>query len=424
MEAPKLSRFGESYEYIWQEIGIGIGFSSVRERSGELHAEIWASTDKPTPGGNQHIVWGSYNLSSITTRTKMAKELRLRAQRGTDTQWESMLEYACLETARLVREGEPCYDLSEGQPILEVEWLCWPILARNVVTSFFADGDSGKGWLALGVALGLVLGGEVIPGIKPRGQCKCLYLDWETDYSENSRRLEMLCRGLDIHVRPDGIKYRRMTRALADDLSAIRAIVDKEKIGLVVIDSAGPATGAELKESEPVVRFMAALRQIEATKMILGHVTKATAENRSNERGRMFGSIFFENLSRACWEIRSDTETNPSTIGFFHRKANMGPKQEPFAFTLKFDDINHSARFGRGSIEDSPTVAAHASVSTRMISALRAGQKSTKDLAEELGTDVATMRVTLNRAAFKGDIVQVSEGGGRGKESAWKLALN
>jgi hypothetical protein len=424
LNTPELQRTADSIEFLWRDTGIGIGFSGLREKAGELHGEIWIGTDKPQPNQNGHIVWGSFNLSSPRSRSGMAKDCQSRANIGTFTQWESMLEYACLEAAKVHREGEPCIDLSEGEADPVVKWLAAPILAQGYITSLFADGDSGKGFIALGIALSLALGGVVIPGVKPLCQGKTLYLDWETDAIENTRRVAMLCRGLGIHTRPDGILYRRMLRPLADDLIAVRRIVDRQGIDLVVIDSAALAAAGELRETDPTLRFHAALRHLDATPFVLGHVSKATADTKGNERGRMFGSIFFENLSRACWEVRSDTETNPVTIGFFHRKANMGPKSKPFAVSLCFDDVAHSATFKAANLEDSAKVAEHAPLSMRIAAELRRGARTTAELAEELDVKPGVMRVTLNRAFRKGVVTQLSSGsgqGGRGNSAAWGL---
>lgn len=423
-QMPELKRTADAVEFLWHDKGIAIGFSGLREKSGELHGEIWVGTDTPAPGHNGHIVWGAFNLSSARTRTDMAKNCQSRANLLTWPQWESMLEHACIETARLHREGEPALDLSVADAKNVVDYLAAPILPKGYITSLFADGDSGKGWIALGIALSLALGGEVIPGIKPLCQARTLYCDWETDYPENVRRVSMLCAGLGIHVRPDGMLYRRMLRPLADDINAVRRIVDTNKIDLVVIDSAALAAAGELRDTDPTLRFHAALRHLEATPFVLGHVSKATADGKSSDRGRMYGSVFFENLSRACWEVRSDTETNPVTIGFFHRKANMGPKSKPFAVTLCFDDVAHSATFRHGDINDSAKVAEHAPLSLRIAAELRRGARTTAELAEELDVKPGTMRATLSRALRAGVVVQLPSGsgqGGRGNSAAWGL---
>lgn len=431
MNEPTVNHYGDSWEYLWPDIGAAVGFASLRESRGELHGEIWVGLEAPTSnaGGknNGHLVWGSFNLSSPQTRSKMAVTCQSRSKRGTVDQWISMLEFACLNTAEQHRRGEPVFDLADAEAPTQVDYLITPLLPVGEVTSLVADGESGKSVAALGLALSLRLGGIVIPGLCPTRQVNTLYLDWETSVDEHRRRLQMLCTGLGIHARPSGIFYRHMTRALADDQVAVREIIDRQDIGFVIIDSAGPATGAELKESEPVIRLFGALRTFTPTKLLLGHLTKASASSGNSERGRMFGSVFFENLSRSVWEARSDSESDPIEIGFFHRKSNMGRKQKPFAVSLKFDDSQGAAVFKGMSVYDSPNIAEHAPLSVRMAAALRRGQLTTSELAEELGVSAATIRMTGRRSETVGAVRQltpVAGKGGRGKEAVWGLAAN
>lgn len=427
MNEPERRQYGDTWEYLWPDTGYAIGFSALRESKGELHGEIWVGTDRPADNRNGHVVWGSFNLSAPTSRAKMAVQLHSRTKHGTIDQWVSMLEYACLMTAEEFRQGEPVRDLSESPAVLAVDYLVHPILPAGEVTTIFADGESCKSVLALGLCLSLTLCAEVIPGLKPTRRLRSLYLDWETSYEENVRRQEMICRGLGLQERPPGVLYRHMTRALGDDLTAIRTSVDREHIGLVVVDSAAPATGAEAKDSDPTIRFMAALRALNAGKLVLGHVTKETAKARGADRGRMYGSVFYENLSRNCWELRAETETDPISVGFFHRKANMGRKVKPFAVTLRFDDVAHAVTFRRGDIEAAPAVAEHAPLSWRLAAALRRGPRSTADLAEDLGVSEASVRSTGRRGVLAGNLVQLTSSagkGGRGNSALWALAAS
>ncbi len=424
MIQPEIRTDGETWQYLWPDSGFAIGFDLVRERSDGLHAELWVGSLEGQQTGNGHLVWGTFNLSSPTARGRMATTL---SSRGTGRnlkagQWAEMLEYACVMTAQDFRRGEPILDLSEANPILTVQYLVEPLLPLGQTTTLSADGDSGKGWIALGIAMACRLGAGLPGGLKVTRQTNTLYLDWETSYDENVRRQEYIRQGFGVSIRPPGIFYRHMTRPLADDLGPIRDAISRRDIGLLVVDSAGPATGAELKESEPVIRFMAALRQLECTKLVLAHVSKETAKQRGSERGRTFGSVFYENLSRSVWEVRSETDDNPITLGFFHRKANMGRRARPFALSLAFDDVRHSASFSTGDINEAPSVAEHAPLSYRMLHALKRGQMNTEELAEELNATKNAINKAAKELSAKGRIIPI--GGikrGRGNATSWGL---
>ncbi len=427
MNQPKIDTDGETWQYVWPDTGMAIGFEALRERSDGLHGELWVAGDPHVNGNGPHIVWTTFNLSSATARSRMATQIASRpggrALKGGD--WLDMLEYACTMTAQDFRKGDQAIDLSEGQPILDLPYLVYPLLPERQPTILFADGESCKGWLALGMCISLRLGGEVVPGLKPTRQCNSLYLDWETDKDQNVRRQEYIYRGLDLHTRAPGVYYRRMLRPLADDLSKVRDLIERTHAELLVVDSIGLAAGSDIKESDPAMRFMAGIRALGITSLLLGHVSKAVAAQKGNDPGRVIGSTFYQLLARSAWELRADAETQPVIVGFYHRKANLGPRQKSFALKIAFEDQpDYRVRFQRCDLEESGIVAEKAPLPQRMAAALKRGSKPTSELAEQLGVSEATMRTTLNRASSKGVVVQLASQpgkGGKGRESLWGL---
>jgi hypothetical protein len=405
---PEVRREGDKWTLHWPDEPYAVSFDQLREHSDELYAEFSALAS-PAPAGKLGLIHrAKLNLSSTMTRERLAKFLTERTKQKNGF-WATALEQACWIVTDAFRLGEPFLDLADGQPCLEVKYLVYPILPDGQITALFADGDSGKGWIALAIALSLRLGQSLIPGLEPKGTCNTLYLDWETCYEENQRRLAMLSRGLGIE-RPRGIIYRKMNRRLADDIGVIKQWASRCQAGLVVIDSAGPATGGELKDSDPVNGFMGAVRGLTPSSvLILGHVSKETAKLKNGERGRMFGSVFYENLSRSCWEMRSNTEDNPIRCGLFHRKANLGTKHKPIGLAARFDDREHSVIYHRHDISETPDIAEHATAEQRIRWELRRGMVGTPELSERLGIPEATIRKTCGR------MPDVKNFGGTGK---------
>ncbi len=418
----EFKREGDWYLCLFHDRGLGVAFEMLRESGGELHGDITVHKLNPEGARGTHLHWAKLNLSSTQARETLAKKLEKdeRVQVPLEA-WRHIIEAACLTTAREYRKGEPILMLDDGEARLEVDYLVSPLIAAGHPTAIFADGDSGKGWIALLIALSLRLG-DILPGIvTPTRLAKTLYLDWETDYDENRRRLDLLCRGLGLSGRSDGIGYRRMFRPLADDISTIRAAIAREQYELVVIDSAALATGGDLRDSEHVIRFMSALGQLRpAASLVLGHVSKATADATGGNRGRMIGSVFYENLCRSVWEVRSDSGGNPITMGFFHRKANMGRKQKPFGLSLRFDDGRHLARFEATDIADVDKVAEHAPLSWRLEEALKRGAMHSDELAERLNVTESMIRTEVTRS--KGRIIRLNpDAKGRGSKALYGL---
>lgn len=430
MNEPELKTDGETWQYLWHDLGVAVGFELLRERSDGLHGELWVAGDPHLNGSAPHIVWGTFNLSSPTARGRMATQLASRdgGRHIKPGAWVELLEVACTRTAQEFRRGEPLVDLADGEATLELPYLVEPMLPDHQPTILFADGESGKGWIALGICLSLRLGGEVVPGMRALRQCNSLYLDWETDKDANIRRQEYICRGLGLHSRPSGIYYRRMYRPLADDISKVRDLIRRSNAELLVIDSIGlaaSASGGDIKDSDPAMRLMAAVRMLGITTLLLGHVSKAVAAQKGNDPGRVIGSTYYQLLARSAWELKSDAEQQPIIVGFYHRKANLGPRQRSFALKLVFEDAPiHRLRFERADLEDSDIVADRAPLGQRMVAALKRGSKPTSELAEELGVSQAEIRSTGGRLAAKANVVQLGTRpgkGGKGKESLWGL---
>ena len=377
-------RNGDTFTFTWPECRYKLVLDQIREHSDDTFAEITVLHDPAPAGTRGHIHWTKLNLISTVTREKLAKYLGERTQ-ARNGFWTSALEEVCSLTVEEFRKGESFVDLADGIAPKEVAYLLKPLLPLNETTALFADGDSCKGWIALAVGLSLSLQRVCLPGIAEPGRAsRVLYLDWESTYEENQRRLMMLSRGLQLQERPRGIVHRRMTRSLADDINLIRRWVSEHKIELVIFDSAIPATGGEAKETAPVAALNQALRLLPCTRLVLGHVSKATAAT-TGQRGRMYGNVMYENLARSVWEVRSDTEVLPYQIGLFHTKVNMGMKAKPFGVLLQFNDAMGSAWFEGASLADMPTVAEHMKPSTRIRQLLlRFGELTSEQLQQRL----------------------------------------
>lgn len=415
---PEFRREGDWFLFTWPEAGYGIGFDQLYESSGDLHAEITVQALVPVDG-KAHVTWEKLNLSSGQTRKRLAD--RLREQTGCGD-WPAMLEYACVMTGREYRRGEPVVNLDEIDAPPQVVYLMSKLLPLGEPTLMVADGDSCKSFLALALAVAVRTGLALPCGIEPQRQVAVLYLDWETSMQEQRRRLGWMARGLDIAI--PRIHYRQMVRPLADDASRLRRDIAKLGIGFIIVDSAALATGGEPKEAEPVLRMMGAVRSFSpVTTLILAHVSKATAGNHTSERGRAYGSVFFENLGRSVWELRASRDGLVHSVGFFHRKVNLGRQHDPFALKLTFDEEAQSVRIEHQWLDDVAELSEHATIAERLLGLLRHGSAGVSDLAENLGEDPRSVRVALGRLAQAGKVIQLHDDakGGRGKEQSWGL---
>lgn len=421
MNVPQCSTDGDSWRYRWEEEGWEIGFERLKESGDSLKADCWISAIDEQ-GQSGHVIWEIFNLQSAQTRQKLASSVAHRTQTNSNM-WTDMLEYSCVRTCREWRVGEPVHDLSKGEAVTQVEYDLFPLLPARQIVSLCADGDSCKSMVGLAICISLETCLPIIPGLEPKRRLRTLYLDWETSLEEMTRRAQMLANGAG-QPRPPAL-YRHMTRPLAEEISTIKRIVTDNRVGFVVVDSAGPAAGGELTESGPAIGMMSAIRRLDISSLVIGHVSKNTASDTTSTRGRMYGSVFFENLARSAWELRSDTTMSPLSIGFFQRKANMGKKSKPFAVNLRFDDGRGTAVFSAAHIGAIPDIARHAPLPQRIVAALASGARDAIGLAEDIGVTDRQVRDAANELVKSGALVLLSSttgNGGRGLRNVYGLA--
>lgn len=400
----------------WTQDGIGIVFTVLREKSDGLHGEVRVQQidDAGTPTGTVHSA--RLNLSSTSQRQTLVRQLSKRSK-GEPIDWDSYVEEACIKTTTRFRQGSPAVDLSLGQEEAEDRYAVYPLLPLGETCILYGDGGSGKSYLALSLALAVATSHPLPGGIRPLVTGSTLYLDYETDHKGQIRRLRRLSRGLGLPD-PPPFYYRRLDRALADDVQTIREDVRRLTPALFIVDSIAPACGGEPESAEVILRFMNTIRSVAptATRVIISHISKGDLEKR---RAKPFGSTFTRNAARACWEIRrsNEEETDTLTLALFHDKSNDDRLHRPIALKFGFD-VPDRVTLSASDLQESPDLAASTTLKTRIRYALSGGAKTLVDLSEELEANPRSVNTALRRMT---NVVQLESKEGRGGKTLWGL---
>ena len=410
---PEIQRDGDEFTFLWHDHGIGIGFTQLREGSDGIHGEI---TVHASGLGSLH--WGRLNLASTSAREGLVK--KLHEVHPIDL-WRAFLETACRTVAERLRQGQPIVSL-EPVAAPTTRQLIERLLPLGETSVIFGDGGTGKSLLALSVTVAVSSGIPLPGGLRPTQEAApVLLLDWESCQEEQNERLAGLLSGFGLSAAP-GIYYRPMARGLADDAAYLRAEISRLKIGLVIVDSLGPACGAEPESADSAIRVMNALRSfVPATRLVIAHVSKASADQRSGS-ARPFGSVYVQNLARSVWEMRraQDDGGDDLAVGLFHRKVNRGRLHSPIG--LRFEFGRGVIRVVPSDIGEQPELLARTSLSYRIQRALAAGMRTTAELSEELEAPEVSVRKTCYRLQQNLVIVRLGGAqGGRGKEAQWGL---
>jgi hypothetical protein len=130
--------------------------------------------------------------------------------------------------------------------------------------------------------------------------------------------------------------------------------------------------------------------------------------------------VFISNLARSAWEIRrSAEEENDLVVALYHRKVNRGRLHPPIVlrFTFEEDRVTLNGQ----DIADSADLLARASLSKRVMTALKTGAATVADLAAGLDASEDTIGRIARRLAGKGVVVNVAEQVGKGHPAKWGL---
>jgi hypothetical protein len=276
---------------------------------------------------------GKINLSSPRSRSELAKHLQ-NLSKGvilTEIPWNEFVTALANKTLALYYEPPQIQRIIPSSP--EIEFLLNPLLVKGHPALIYAPGGAGKSFFAMFVAL-LLQNGLSLQFEKTNSEVNVLYMDWEMDEREASRRFAML-------VSPESQQqmpfYMQCVLPLADMIDNVLQTFAANDIKLVIIDSAAPALGGDINDSAQVIRFFGAIRQmttLDITVLVLSHVSKVHKEK---EDGVLpIGSIYFENLSRLTWEMKYHVDNNTTDIALFCRKSNFG-KMPNLGFRFVFE---------------------------------------------------------------------------------------
>ena len=290
------------------------------------------------------------------------------------------------------------------RPVYQV----WPLLPSRQMTIIYGQGGIGKSWLALYLCA-LVDHGLTLNGLKADAG-NSLYVDWETDRDTLEARAWAIKRGEPEIDDGWGLRYQSAQGPLVDWIDDLANHVAREEFDLVVIDSVGMALGGDAGNDEKVLTFFTALRQIEATILLVDHMTKGPD---SQERGA-FGSIYKRNQARSYWEMRQAAD-GEMTMGLYHRKTNLGHLSPPVGLSLEIvenDDYTiQSARFSRCDVTDDPELAKGISAPLRIMAALKQGAMGLESICEAL-QDIPrqTIEPALSRMVRSGKLKRLDRG--------------
>ena len=408
-----VSQVGADYTVTWSEQKIACRFTQLHDNGRGVEGEVLITQR------DAEIHWGRLTLNSTSKRQEIVRALKEKDPEN-GPGWRLIVEQTCLLVTRAFRKGEPSVLLAARRRT-GPRHAVWPLVEAEGATLLYSDGGSGKGLVALLVAIASATG-RSLAGLRPMmGPRPVFYVDWESSEADLAHRLHLLGAGLGIDT--DGlVHYRRLVRPLADDVDLLRRDVARLGGPLLVVDSLGPASGGEPEGADAAIRTMTALRSLAVPALVLAHISGASAQMRGATRP--YGSVFVWNLARSAWEMKRSDETDAAVVevGLFHRKVNEGIRQGAWGLTFTFDPAGDEATactVDAVTLGQSTDLTDKLALGARIRALLAPGALTTAELAEATGASEDTVGRTLRRLVGHGHVVKVSAN----KPVSWGLAV-
>ncbi len=304
-------------------------FTEMVKSSGDLQSEIAISlADGERPYAQR------LNLLSASSVTTMRRDLDEVYGKGVG--WARVVNTAIAVARTAYMEQDRGVDVFNISPNASELMLVPPLVVADGATIFFGDGGTNKSYLVHTLCWCMALD---IPfaGFRPTGFRRVLYVDYEDSETNFRRRAERILGDLQPQLEEpppyclyywsgDGIP-------LHDQVDSIRRKVERDGIGLIVIDSVAEACGGKPEDADVALRFFRALKRIGLPTILIAHVTKAM------DAKKPFGSGFWHNEARRTWYVHrvQEEESDEIDVGLYCRKVNDGRYPLPISLHVGFD---------------------------------------------------------------------------------------
>lgn len=298
-------------------------------------------------------------------------------------------------------------------------WVVKDLFPRGHMSLIYGEGGMAKSFLALDAGfcvasdLDTWLDYSIVTG-------PVLYLDFELDLEEQSRRAHDLAAGKGLDRPPVNLHYvGGLGYTSQEAFQAAYDTVVEHGVVLVVIDSLGLALEGDAESSTDVIsfvrRYIDPLRADGAAILAVDHQAKRIKGDRYTDK-TAFGSVYKTNLARSVLQVGGDWRDNAFEATLTHKKANFGPRQPDILATVRFDveriGIAPSFDFGPRAPVEEPATAADA-----VLEVVRdGGPMYNTDIAKAADIDIKTVRNRVKDLIDSGRLEYTGEKRGNAKE--------
>ncbi|MFA5300440.1 MAG: AAA family ATPase [Lutibacter sp.] len=335
IQKPEWNEESGIYRFSWDSLNIYAEVSRLSVKDKALLGEL--KLYRKNAQGTQLIEQTQLPLLSDKSRNTLANSL---FNRNKNVDWLSVLKYVCVITVDNYRKGEPLGYLGNMPISMTTAFSLYPLLKINEPTTIFADGGTGKSYLADYIAILIYynIAGFYIKCIDSSLiplYVNVLYLDWEASLEDHQRRVWAIKKGLGIEDDERTFYYLKCSQPLIDMASEIKKIIIEKQIGMIIVDSQVAASEGDSDKADGARKYYNTLRSFNCTSLTLDHVPKG---NGLFEAKKPYGSTFKWNLSRSQFELKKYQQPGENIVqlALYHRKNNEGMLLKPFGYQIEF----------------------------------------------------------------------------------------
>ena len=397
------------YEYTWNGTQpIHMRIDRIRETRSGITGEVSIKVKTKTIFGVSRTgLLSQRNRAEIVLGCK-TKLFELYGE-ATDTNlkefpWLDAIDSAFNRTLEIYRSGDPILEV--GNDPLEIpKYAAYPFVAKGMPNMIYGAGGSLKSYMGILICC-ILQSGEAMCDIEPLEQQNCLVLDYESNPAISNYRIRQIKKGMGL---PDDMKilYRHSYQSLPSEIDQIQEIIREYEIGFLLIDSYSMSCGGKSDDQDIARAYFMALRSLNVTTLILDHISK----QKDSDQGPI-GSVYKYNQSRCVWLIKAHQGegSKMAEVGLFHTKYNHGPKIKPKGFKFEFFEESTGLFIDTMSLKDSVVLADSMSVEEQIANVLVGTTMKPKDIADETGISVNTVRTTLKRGVKRNKFVKLVDG--------------
>ena len=293
---------------------------------------------KPTPAHYKHYASGVKETSRLRKISIFIQQLRQNIDRGKVDHIEAQ-DSICMFSDDISKEDSDSgiIRLCDEPVPDERKWMLEDFIPMDFTTTLYSTGGVGKSYLAIYLAINICLGGKTFLNRKfHKEPVNTLYLDFELDITEITRRALEVTRGMGLDSIPENCFYKSPESKISNLLRELPSFIKNNDIKFLVIDSMG-AAGLDSMDEKSVIEVYSKLRELGMTTLVIDHQSKMQSQD-SPDNKSPFGSVYKYNMSRSVIHLVHEKNIdNGFTVKFVHKKNNLGKKQDEELIDLVFD---------------------------------------------------------------------------------------